>query len=105
MQPKPEQLWQAAQSLVALEQGILVIDDSTLDKFHAEKIELVTRQWSGNHARVVQGINLITLLWTAGDQPIPCDYRLYEKWVDGRTKNDHFRQMIGSADERGFRPE
>ena len=36
-------------------------------------MELVTRQWSGKHGRVVQGINLITLLWTEGDRHIPLD--------------------------------
>ena len=47
--------------------GVLVIDDSTLDKFYAQAIELVTRHWSGKHRQVVQGINLISLLWTDGE--------------------------------------
>ncbi len=42
MEPLPAALWQEAQSHVSLERGILVIDDSTLDKFYAEKMELVT---------------------------------------------------------------
>jgi hypothetical protein len=66
---------------------------------------LVTRHWSGKHRRVVQGINLITLLWSDGDRCIPCDYRLYDKPTDGATKNDHFRQMLATAHERGFQPE
>lgn len=40
MKPSPEELWQEAESHVNQETGILVIDDSTLDKFYAEKIEL-----------------------------------------------------------------
>ncbi len=99
--------------------AIRVIDDSTLDKFYAEKMELVTRRLpqsflevtariackrSGKHGRVVQGINLITLLWTEGDRHIPLDYRLYEKSVDGATKNDHFRAMLETGNERGFTP-
>lgn len=34
-------------------------------------MELMTRHWSGKHGRVVQGINLMTLLWTEGDRHIP----------------------------------
>lgn len=64
----------------------------------------MSRQWSGKHKRVVQGINLTSLLWSDGDKHIPCDYRLYAKAVDGATKNDHFRAMLSTAKARGFRP-
>ena len=104
MEPSTEQLWQEAQAQVRLSQGVLVVDDSTLDKWYAEKMELVTRHWSGKQGRVVQGINLITLLWTEGDRHIPLDYRFYQKRVDGATKNDHFRSMLETAKERGFAP-
>jgi hypothetical protein len=104
MEPSTAQLWQEAQPQVQLNQGILVADDSTLDKWYAEKMELVTRHWSGKHGRVVQGINLITLLWTEGDRHIPLDYRFYEKCVDQATKNDHFRSMLATAKARGFMP-
>ena len=105
MEPSPEALWLEAQKHVSWETGILVIDDSTLDKWYAKKMELVTRHWSGKHGRVVQGINLITLLWTQGDCHIPLDYRLYEKSLDGATKNDHFRTMLATAALRGFTPQ
>lgn len=52
------------------------MDDSTLDKPYAEKMDLVQRHWSGKHHAVVEGINLITLLWTDGDRPVPVDYRV-----------------------------
>ncbi len=63
-----------------------------------------TRHWSGKHGAVVQGINLISLVWTDGDCCLPCDYRLYHKTVDGLDKNDHFRAMLQTAHERGFAP-
>lgn len=56
MEPSSEQLWQEAQQQVRLNQGVLVIDDSTvrprltaeaLDKLYAKKMELVSRHWSG----------------------------------------------------------
>ena len=105
LEPDPEELWQEAQGLVEQTQGMLIIDDTVLDKFYAHQIGLVTRQWSGKHKRVVKGINLTSLLWTDGDQHIPCDYRLYEKAVDGATKNDHFRAMLATAYQRGFHPQ
>lgn len=103
--PSTERLWQEAKEHVELTAGILIADDSTLDKWYSRNIELVTRHWSGKHKRVVSGINLVTLLWTDGERYIPVDYRIYNKKQDGLTKNDHFRQMLQIAYERGFRPE
>lgn len=105
MEPSPEMLWTEAQQHIDKKAGILVVDDSTLDKFYAKKMELVTRHWSGKHGRVVQGINLISLLWTQGDQHIPLDYQFYEKSVDGATKNDHFRAMLDTAKLRDLTPQ
>ena len=99
-----EALWEEARPYVSLEGGMLVLDDTTLDKFYAHKIEIVTHHWSGKHRRVVQGINLVSLLWTDGDRHIPCDFRVYDKPHDSLTKNDHFRAMLITARERGFRP-
>jgi hypothetical protein len=103
--PTPERLWQEAKQQVDLTTGILIADDSTLDKFYSRNIELVTRHWSGKHKRVVLGINLVTLLWTDGERYIPVDYRIYHKKQDGLTKNDHFEAMLHLAYERGFRPD
>lgn len=105
MFPTSERLWAEAQQQVERHKGCLIIDDSTLDKLYSRQIELVTRHWSGKHRRVVQGINLITLLWTDGDRYIPIDYRIYDKAKDGLTKNDHFRKMLAQAQQRGFAPE
>lgn len=87
------------------ERGILVLDDSTLDKPYARKLDLVTRHWAGKHRRVVAGINLLTLLWTDGEALIPVDYRVYDKATDGLTKYDHFRAMLQVAKGRDFAPE
>jgi len=104
LEPDPETLWAEARPQVRRDDGVLVVDDSTLDKPYATAIELVTRHWSGKHHAVVQGINLVSLLWTDGDRHIPCDYRVYHKAADARTKNDHFGDMIRAAYARGFKP-
>lgn len=104
LEPESETLWHEAQTQVSLDRGLLVLDDSTLDKPYAKQMELVTRHWSGKHHAVVRGINLLTLLWTEGDRHVPCDYRVFDKAKDGLTKNDHFQQLLKVAHARGFRP-
>ena len=69
-------------------------------------MDLVHHQWSGKHHGVVKGIGLLTVLWTDGDRHLPCDYRLYDKVTDGKTKNDHFRDLLQVAKgPRVSRPE
>ena len=97
-------LWREAQTVVNREKGFMVLDDTTLDKPYAEKMDLVTYHWSGKHGRVVKGINLLTLLWTDGEALIPCDFRVYDKPMGGHTKNGSFREMLLRAGERGFKP-
>lgn len=120
--PDTEALWQEAEPFVDRSDGLLILDDTTLDKPYANKIEHVTWHWSGKHGRAVKGINLLTLLWggqsekekedAASDAEeerkeahLPCDFRLYNKDEDGLSKNDHFRQMLERASKRGFEPE
>lgn len=96
-----EALWQEAQQLIDKRKGVLVLDDTTLDKPYARHMELVTHHWSGKHHRVVKGICLLTLLWTQGEALVPCDYRVYEK---KQSKNELFRGMLKVASTRGMRP-
>ena len=103
--PDTEALWREVEALVTKTSGVLVLDDSTLDKPHARHIELVHNHWSGKHHRSVYGINLVTLLWTDGGAKLPLDCRLSNAPVDGVTKNQHFRAMLTTAKERGFTPE
>ncbi len=104
LEPESETLWQEVKALVCFDSGWLVLDDTTLDKHYAKKMELVTRHWSGKHRAVVQGINLITLLWTNGEFAIPIDWRIFNKDKDKLSKNDHLWQMLQTARQRGFQP-
>ena len=65
---------------------------------------MVYRHWSGKQHKVVNGINLISLVWTDGDATIPIDFRIYDIDNDGKTKNDHFKEMLAVARIRGFSP-
>ena len=104
LEPDAETLWEEARTQINLNTGILVLDDSTLEKPYSELNALVYRHWSGKHKEVVSGINLITLLWTDGVRCVPVDYRIFDKDTDGKTKNDHFAEMLLAAHERGFNP-
>ena len=105
LEPDAETLWEEAKSQIDLQSGILVLDDSTLEKPYSERNALVYRHWSGKQKAVVNGINLITLLWTDGSRVVPVDYRVFDKDRDGKTKNDHFAEMLLEAFERGFDPQ
>jgi hypothetical protein len=105
LEPTSDRLWQEAHPFIDKSRGFLVIDDTTLDKPYANKMDLVSYHWSGKHHRVVKGINLQSLIWTDGDHLIPVDYSLYDKAKTGMTKNDSFRLMLLKAKERGFCPE
>lgn len=101
----PKRLWQSSQSLVDRQKGYLILDDTLLDKPYARKMALVKRQYSGKHHGVVQGIALVNLLWTDGTRIVPIDYRIYAPTHDGKTKNDHGREMVALAQRREFVPE
>lgn len=102
--PDTEALWTETQPFVHRTTGLLVADDSTLDKPHAKHMALVHRHWSGKHKRSVLGINLLTLLWTDGGAKLPIDCRLSNAPVDGIDKNRLFREMLETAKTRGFQP-
>ena len=104
IEPDPTPLWHEAEQHIDRHAGILIVDDTTLDKPYATNIELVHRHWSGKHHRVVRGIDLVTLLWSAGAHCLPCDYRFFDKPNDALTKHDHFQAMLTTAHERGFQP-
>jgi putative transposase len=105
LEPDAEALWDESRSQVDLKRGILILDDSTLEKPYSKRNDLVYRHWSGKQKEVVSGINLITLLWTDGDRAVPVDYRVFDKDRDRKTKNDLFSEMLLEAHHRGFNPE
>jgi len=62
LEPDTTPLWREAALLLDRTRGLLVVDDTTLDKPYAQQIALVHRHWSGKHHRIVAGINLVTLV-------------------------------------------
>ena len=103
------QLWELVQPLVQetdSEQAYLIIDDSVQDKRYSNQIELVKQQYSGAEGGLVRGIGVVNLLHTDGvaGNYYPIDYRIYAPQQDGKTKNEHFRDMlIGAVSDKGIR--
>lgn len=79
----------------------LIFDDSVQNKQYSKKIELVKLQYSGAKHGLVPGICIVNLVHTNGVDGdfYPIDYRIYAPENDGKTKNDHFREMYNNAIE------
>jgi len=103
---QPKHIWEAAQDSVLNTHGIIIADDSVLDKSRSEKITLVHWQYSGTEHDTVFGIGMLNMVWRRDDgETMPIDYRIYHPPEDGKTKNDHFRDMLLNAQERKITPE
>lgn len=99
----PKDLWRAVRPRVR-PGGVLILDDTVFEKRWSRENPLVHRLWSGAEKRVVAGIGLTTLLWTAMGEHLPLDYRVYAASLDGKTKLDHAEEMLASAKQRGLTP-
>jgi hypothetical protein len=98
-------LWEFAQPLINnCEESSLVLDDSVQDKSHSQKIEMVKLQYSGNAHGLVKGIGIVNLVHAHQGDYHPLDFRVYAPDADGKTKNDHFRDMLRQAfEDKGIR--
>ncbi len=93
-------LWELVQHLIADgPETFLLVDDSVQDKRYSQFIELVKRQYSGAEHGLVRGIGIVNLVHSAGPDGDfwPIDYRIYAPDADGKTKNDHCREMLQRA--------
>ena len=103
---QPKDLWEVAGKEIEGKSGILVFDDVVINKSRSNKMELVNWQYSGSDKGVVKGIGVVNALWqTSKDDYTPVDYRIWNPPDDGKTKNDHFREMLSTAKSRGLEPE
>lgn len=70
-------LWNEVKDLVGKEKGYLVIDDTVVDKSFSRENELTAYHWSGNAHDVINGIDIVNMLWSNGEKYVPVDYRIY----------------------------
>jgi SRSO17 transposase len=92
------QVWELAREIINNNTtSYLIVDDSVQDKRYSRKIELVKNQYSGAEHGLVNGIGIVNLVHSDGTTFAPIDYRLYAPMQDGKTKNEHFRDMLIKA--------
>src|SRR3989344_3260936 len=102
---QPKDIWEAAEKEVIGSKGVIIADDVVLNKSRSEKMELTAWQYSRTEHDIVKGIGVLNMLWKNSEESVtPMDYRIYHPPTDGKTKNDHFRDMLGLAKKRGVCP-
>lgn len=101
---RPADLWRYAKPLVSLADGYLIADDTVIGKPRSTNIDLARWQYSGREHASVLGIGVVNLIWSNGLAYVPVDYRVYAPDHDDKSKNDHFKEMVVRARQRGFNP-
>ena len=101
----PRDLWDLVKDRIDdSEEAFLLVDDSVQNKEYSHAIETVKLQYSGNEHGLVKGIGLVNLVHTNGFEGdfYAIDYRVYDPEADGKTKNEHFREMFirANSDKR-----
>ena len=90
-------LWELVEGLIDdTSKAYLIIDDSVHNKQYSQSIEMVKLQYSGAAGGLVRGIGVVNLVHTNGEEGeyYPIDFRVYAREADGKTKNDHFQEML-----------
>lgn len=89
--------------LIFSEKGIIIFDDTVLDKNFSRVLPIASKQFSGNAHHVVNGVGVINCLYYNPeiDQYWILDYRIYDKSGDGKTKLDHILDMFDQARLKG----
>lgn len=102
----PREIWKANKDSILGKGGVIIADDTVIQKSYSKKIELVRWQYSGAEHDIVKGIGMLNMLFVdnTGEQ-YPMDLRIWEPKEDKKTKNDLFREMLQAAKERGVTPE
>jgi len=93
-------LWELVKGLIKDgPETFLIVDDSVQDKRYSRFVELVKLQYSGAVHGLIRGIGVVNLVHTTGAEGdfYPLDYRIYAPDSDGKSKNDHFAEMLTNA--------
>ncbi len=112
-----ETVWTRAKPLVrayeSSEEGVLIGDDSILEKAHTDENAMICWHWNHSVNRSVKGVNFLSLLYQCGPLSVPINVHLVEKtesYVDKKTgttkykspmtKNEITRQMLQTAESQ-----
>lgn len=102
---QPKDIWEKAKEKVLGAKGIVIVDDFVISKGRSEEMELTAWQYSGAEHDIVKGIGVVNAVWKDEyGEFTPFDYRIYYPKEDGKTKNDHLREMLSLARKRKVSP-
>lgn len=99
----PRLLWEKVQDQIIFSpKGVIIFDDTVLDKSHSFAIEGVRRQYSGNAGGIIKGIGLVNCVYYNPelDKFWVIDYRLFDPDRDGKSKLAHVADMLDSLVHR-----
>lgn len=99
-------LFEHALKSLSLSGGWLTIDDSVIDKPYSSLSanDLVGRHYSGKHHRVVQGINLVLLIYTdRTGRYLPINFRVFDQ-AGQSSKHDLLQTMVREVLDWGLKP-
>jgi len=105
----------AEKELKEQEAGLLVIDDTIIEKAYTDENGLVTVHYDHSKDRYVKGINLVSALLVLGRVVSPVAYELVvktrrcdvktrkEEWKSKQTKNELLRDMVSVCVKNNLR--
>jgi len=114
-------MWRQAKPLIrqaeaqrgAEDFAVLIVDDSVLEEAHTDANELICTHWDHSQQCYVKGLNLVSLLYQAGDLALPIAVELVRKPVavwDAKTqqtkqqspftKNEYLQHMLRVAQQQ-----
>ncbi len=105
----------AEKELAKEEGGLLVIDDTIIEKAYTDENGLVTVHYDHSKDRYVKGINLVSALLVLGNVVLPVAYELVlktlrcevkdskEVWRSERTKKEMLRDMVSVCVKNSLR--
>lgn len=73
--------------------------DTVLDKRYSHQITMVRRQYSGNVGGILQGIEIVVMLYYVPffDKFYLLGYRIFDPDLDGKSKIDHVEDLLDDA--------
>jgi putative transposase len=94
-------LWKTATRILdTINEGYLIVDETTIDKSWSKVIEGLAWIWSSRDNRHVYGYHITVLIWTNGTVSIPLALRVYQKAKEKKdqiTTIDHALDLLAYA--------
>ncbi len=90
-------------------QGVLVVDDTIIEKAYSEENGLITTHYDHSKDRYVKGINIVSAVYRVANLQVPVGFEVVLKqyqseiktrktfWRSECTKNDMFRSLVEAA--------